>query len=132
MDNDALSRRLIATFLDELQDHVRALERDLLVLEQETDPAAKIELYNVLFRTAHSLKGAARSVNVGVVEAACHRLEEIFASMRDGRFTGDTASFQWLLTMVDTIDDAGKRLRGNQDLSRSEEHTSELQSLMRN
>src|SRR3546814_5617107 len=37
--------------------------------------------------------------------------------MRDGRFTGDTASFQWLLTMVDTIDDAGKRLRGNQDLS---------------
>src|SRR3546814_14163473 len=89
MDNDALIRRLMATFLDELQDHVRALERDLLVLEKETDPAAKIELYNVLFRTAHSLKGAARSVNVGVVEAACHRLEEIFASMRDGRFRSD-------------------------------------------
>src|SRR3546814_6122587 len=37
--------------------------------------------------------------------------------MLDGRFTGDTASCQWLLTMVYTIDDAGKRLRGNQDLS---------------
>ena len=111
MDTDRLTKRLMATFLGELEDHVRALERDLLALEKQPEPAARKELFATLFRTAHSLKGAARSVGVGPLEAAGHRLEELFAAGRDGRTPVDAAYFNLVLPTVDEIRATGERLQ---------------------
>src|SRR5262249_1727809 len=68
VDKDKLIQRLMATFLDELHEHVASLNRDLLALEQGPDAGRRAALLQALFRTAHSLKGAARSVNVAPVE----------------------------------------------------------------
>lgn len=108
MDTDRLTQRLMATFLGELEDHLRALERDLLALEKE--PAAAAGLFKTLFRTAHSLKGAARSVGVEAIEMAGHRLEDLFASGREGRLPVDAAYFDLVLPAVDDIREAGCRL----------------------
>ena len=70
-----------------------------------------------LFRTAHSLKGAARSVSVGLIESACHRLEEILAAVRDGRKSLDADLFVVLFAAADAIEEAGMRLREQRDLS---------------
>ena len=64
MEKDALVQRLMATFVGELEDHVRTLEHDLLALEKKPSPEAREKLFSTLFRTSHSLKGAARSVRV--------------------------------------------------------------------
>ena len=54
MDRDKLVARLTATFLEELDEHVRVFNRELLALEQEpTAPWA--ERIKTLFRSAHSL-----------------------------------------------------------------------------
>lgn len=117
MDKDQLVKQLMATFLEELQEHVRALNRDLLALEQEPAETERAERFTTLLRTVHSLKGAARSVNVTVIEGACHRLEETLGAARDGRVPLDPDLFGLLFATADAVEEAGLRLRGQQDLT---------------
>ncbi|MGQ3073249.1 MAG: hybrid sensor histidine kinase/response regulator [Ferrovibrionaceae bacterium] len=117
MDKARLIQRLMATFVAELEEHVRALERDLLALEKGAEGETRRKLFEVLFRTAHSLKGAAGSVGVAPVEAAAHLTEEVLSGARDGRLPTDAAFFARLLPVVDAIGDAGRRLRDNRALA---------------
>src|SRR5262249_17332875 len=116
MDKDKLVKRLMATFLDELDEHVRALNHDLLALEKSATHEEQGELLKKLFRTAHSLKGASRSVSVGLLETVCHQLEEILAAARDGRAALGPDQFALLFETADGIEEAGMRLREQQDL----------------
>src|SRR5947209_15501107 len=111
MDKDQLIKKLMATFLEELEEHVRALNADLLALEKGTDASEQAEPLATLFRTAHSLKGAARSVNVMLLEEACHHLEEILGHARDGALALDADLFALLFATADAIEEAGMRLR---------------------
>ena len=117
MDKDQLIKRLMKTVLEELEEHVGALNRDLLALEKDLSAAERAERLKTLFRTAHSLKGAARSVSVTLIESACHRLETILAAARDGKATLGPDLFAVLFAAVDAIEEAGMRLREQQDLS---------------
>jgi two-component system chemotaxis sensor kinase CheA len=115
MDKDKLIQRLMATFLEELQEHVGSLNRDLLALEK--NPENSEGLLKTLFRTAHSLKGAARSVNVNVIEGACHRLEAILEAARDGQLALHTEHFALLFATADALEEASMSLRERQDLT---------------
>jgi two-component system chemotaxis sensor kinase CheA len=63
MDQQKLIERLMGTFLLELEEHLRSLNRELLLLEKTPPGSERSELLTTLFRAAHSLKGAARAVN---------------------------------------------------------------------
>ena len=117
MDKDQLIKRLMKTFLEELEEHVGALNRDLLALEKDSSGQERTERLKTLFRTAHSLKGAARSVNVTVIESACHRLEEILTAARDGKARLGPELFAVLFAAADALEEAGMRLREQQDLT---------------
>jgi two-component system chemotaxis sensor kinase CheA len=116
MDKDKLIHELMVTFLGELDEHVQALNRDLLALEKHPCDDGRAELLTTLFRTAHSLKGAARSVSLPLIEGVCHRLEEILAAARDDRLSLDPHLFQVLFATTDAIGEAAIRLRENRDL----------------
>ncbi len=117
MDREDLTQRLMGTFLGELADHVRALNRDLVAIEKTAAATERQQLVATLFRTAHSLKGASRSVNVGVLESACHRMEGILGSLRDGRLAFAPEALQALFHAADAIQEAGNRLQANRDLA---------------
>jgi two-component system chemotaxis sensor kinase CheA len=117
MDKTKLMQRLMATFRDELEEHVRTLNQDLLALEKNPSPQERSQRLTTLFRTAHSLKGAARSVNVTLIEGACHRLEEILAAARDSQLPLSPDLFGLLFAAADAIEEAGMRLREQQDLA---------------
>jgi two-component system chemotaxis sensor kinase CheA len=119
MDRDQLVKRLMATFLEELQEQVQALNRDLLALKKAPEGAEREERIKQLFRTAHSLKGAARSVNVRPIEDACHHLEEILSGVRDGSRMADAEFFTLLLESADALEEAGMRLREDRDFAGS-------------
>src|SRR2546421_3344727 len=119
MDKDKLIKRLMTTFLEELHEHVGALNRDLLALEKEADGRKRAELLQTLFRTAHSLKGAARSVSVGLIESVCHQLEDILAGARDATVVLGPDLFALLFAAADAIEEAGMRLREQHDLADS-------------
>jgi two-component system chemotaxis sensor kinase CheA len=64
-----------ATFASELREHIEAFNRELLALERGDNDAARAESIKTLFRTAHSLKGAARAESASKLEQVCHKLE---------------------------------------------------------
>ena len=117
MDKHELAKRLMATFLEELHEHVDSMNRDLLVLEKNPSGDDCAELLKTLFRAAHSVKGAARAVNVEPIADVCHVLEDIFCALRDGGCEPTAELFSLMFKTVDGIEEVGMRLRDEQDLS---------------
>ncbi len=111
--------QLSAIFLAELDERARAIGQQLLGLERQAAGSERQDLINRLFRTAHSLKGAAGAMGVEPVELICHRLEEIFTAARDGRLELDPDLFRLLLASADAIEQAGQSLRRGGDLADS-------------
>jgi two-component system, chemotaxis family, sensor kinase CheA len=75
-------RRLIETFRIEAAEHIDAVTNGLV--ELETAPAAErqAELIETLFREIHSMKGAARTVNMAHIEGICRAMESVFSGLK--------------------------------------------------
>ncbi len=116
MDKERLAQRLMATFVVELEGHVQAFEQGLLSLERNPTPPERAEIFAGLLRTAHTLKGAARSVKVELLEIASHRLEEILSAARSGTPPINRAFFDHVLPIVDAFGEAGRKLAAGQKL----------------
>jgi two-component system chemotaxis sensor kinase CheA len=113
MNKEQLTQRLFGVFLSELDEHRRALDRDLLELETVSNEAKRKELLESLFRSAHSLKGAARSVQVPSVERICHRLEQHFQDLRGGSSVLSKERVQRLFAEVDALSAEEAKLGGS-------------------
>ncbi len=113
MNRDSLAVRLLATFVDELEEQLITLNEDLLALE--TEPA-DVERLRSVFRVAHTLKGAARAANVPLIEEASHALETVLAGARDGKTPLTPAQIGLMFSAADTFADAGHRLRTGEPL----------------
>jgi two-component system chemotaxis sensor kinase CheA len=114
MNKDQLAARLLATFVAELEEQIRAMNADLLALEATPTDAERLRS---VFRVAHTLKGAARAAGVPPVEQACHALETLLAEARDGRLSLGPAEFALLFSAADALGDAGKRLKEGRTLN---------------
>lgn len=80
-------KRLHATFRVEAEEHLRAISAGLIDLEKTPESARRAEVIETIFREAHSLKGAARSVNLRDVESICQLLEGAFATLKHQEIT---------------------------------------------
>lgn len=116
MKKDELVERLMKTFLVELEEHVEAFNHDLLALEKGPPEYERSELVKSLFRTAHTLRGAAESVNVTPIATACHELEKILAEARDEGISLDRDYLALFFSGVDAMADAGKRLHAKEPI----------------
>jgi two-component system chemotaxis sensor kinase CheA len=115
MDRDRLAQALMATFLEELEGHVAALNRDLLAWEKATSTGRARELIASLLRTVHSVKGASRAVSLTLVETACHRLEEVLSPVQQGQLATPEL-YELGFAVADALDDARQRLLRKQSL----------------
>jgi two-component system, chemotaxis family, sensor kinase CheA len=109
LNRDELIRRLTATFLEELAEHVRVFNAELLLLEQHPPAPRREEAIHSLFRAAHSLKGAARAVSATGIESVAHRLEDLLSRIRDGRRELTPDLFRVLFAAADGFEGAGRR-----------------------
>jgi HPt (histidine-containing phosphotransfer) domain-containing protein len=73
VDKSKLMQRLMGTFVEELDEHVRTLNQDLMALEKGVPAPEQAQRLQSLFRTAHSLKGAARSVGLALIDGPRRR-----------------------------------------------------------
>lgn len=87
-----LKARLLATFRVEAADHMRAIASVLESLSRDPKSAGASAQLEDLYRTMHTLKGAARSVGAKSVEAVCQDCETALRRISRGehRLTADT------------------------------------------
>lgn len=72
-------KRLLSTFKVEAQDHLKTISSGLIELEKMPLPEKQAEIVETIFRATHSMKGAARAVNVQDIEHICQSLEGVFS-----------------------------------------------------
>lgn len=68
-------------FKAECEEHIRSIEKGLLQVEKD---GANRKILKDILREAHNLKGAARMVQAGGIEAVAHRMEDIFSAAEEG------------------------------------------------
>jgi len=96
-------KRLRATFRVEAEEHCRAISSGLIELEKTPAAERRAELIETVFREAHSLKGAARSVNMRDIESLCQPLEGAFAALKSREVSLSPALFDLFHRAVDNI-----------------------------
>lgn len=104
-DKDAeFLKRLLVTFKLEADEHLKGMCTGLLELEQGGEPERRAELVERIFREAHSLKGAARAVNLAEVESLCQALEGVFSAIKKNELHTSAGLFDLLQEALDLLD----------------------------
>jgi two-component system, chemotaxis family, sensor kinase CheA len=103
-DDAEFLRELRATFRVEAAEHLAAMSTGLLALEKGVDAAARLGVIETVFRAAHSLKGAARAVDLADIERTCQSLETLFAKWKRGEAAPTPESLDSAMKALDQMD----------------------------
>lgn len=104
MDKDReFTERLLGIFRAEAEEHLRAMATGLVELEKADSSERQDALIETVFREAHSLKGAARAVNLTETEELCHALESVFSATKRRWLTVSPDLLDLLHQAVDTL-----------------------------
>ncbi len=101
--NDEFLNRLLAMFRTEADEYLAAMSSGLIELERAPAGERRAEIVEKIFREAHNMKGAARTVKLAEIEAVCHALESVFAELKGNRIATSTALFDLLHQTVDAL-----------------------------
>ncbi len=96
-------KRLRETFRLEAEEHIRGLSSGLIDLEKAKGSPGEAPIVETVFREAHSLKGAARSVNLREIEALCQPLESALAAVKRGEIEVSAPLFDLFHQAVDGL-----------------------------
>lgn len=102
--SDQQWQELLDLFQIEAAEHLGTMNRLLMQLETQTEKHTQEATLQELFRAAHSLKGASRTVNLSSVEQVAHAIENVFDAVKNQslELTPDVADV--LYDGLDSID----------------------------
>ena len=113
MSRDDLSDfSMMELFRVEAESQTAILIAGLLALERDPTAADQLE---ACMRAAHSLKGAARIVNLNVSVKVAHAMEDCFVAAQKGKVTLGKRQIDWLLSGVDLLARASKICEADAD-----------------
>ncbi|MGH9456906.1 MAG: hybrid sensor histidine kinase/response regulator [Thermoanaerobaculia bacterium] len=101
-DANAFRAKLLATFRTEAAEHLEAISSGLLGIEKATGER-RAALLEEIFREVHSLKGAARAVNLPEIERVCHAAESLFSGLKSGRTPWNPSIVDVVLRAADVV-----------------------------
>ena len=91
---------LLELFREEVRGNVQVLNDGLVALEQDPGNVGQIE---PLMRAAHSVKGAARVVNIDAAVTLAHAAEDCLVAAQESRITLDATDIDTLLRVADLL-----------------------------
>ena len=74
--------KFIGRFVDEAREHITTLNKGMQALEQNADDA---ETINLIFRSAHTIKGSSRMLKLIPISEVAHKVEDAFGALREGK-----------------------------------------------
>jgi two-component system, chemotaxis family, sensor kinase CheA len=138
MDFDAdFFKELLSIFKLETGEHIQVMLKgvDELALHQNTDK--QIEIAETVHRSAHSLKGAARTIGLSDVEPICQSLETFFSVLKRQKTSlpADLTetlkkTIRNLETLLGTLNEGGKVTGDKAELTRQIEDLQNKMSMI--
>ena len=98
-----LRQRLLAAFQLEQKSHLAKLRTFLDTLEGPSAPSGVD--YQEVLRSAHTLKGASRAVDLRVLETVVHHLESLLMALKEGQIPASTDVVVGLRRVLDGVED---------------------------
>ncbi|UCD83254.1 MAG: hybrid sensor histidine kinase/response regulator [Deltaproteobacteria bacterium] len=92
--------KYLKIFKTEADEHLQALSKGLLELEKNPE---KVELIHHLMRSAHTIKGAARMLDLNEIGTIAHRMEDLFKAIEDGEIKLSSPVIDILLEGTDSV-----------------------------
>jgi two-component system, chemotaxis family, sensor kinase CheA len=107
-----IHQKLAAIFQGEHAEHLEHIRSILALLENVEETKGRTEV-DEAFRRAHSLKGAARAVDLDSVEGLASGLETLFSRVREGTLPLDRQTVRVILRALDASEDCVGAFREN-------------------
>jgi two-component system chemotaxis sensor kinase CheA len=107
-----IHQKLAAIFQSEHAEHLEHIRSILALLENVEGTKGRTEV-DEAFRRAHSLKGAARAVDLEEVEGLASGLETLFARVREGTLTLDRGITRVIYQVLEASEDCVSAFREN-------------------
>ena len=92
-----------AAFRGEADEHLESLEAGLLALEKTLPEDEQATVLEYTFRSAHSLKGAARAVGLTDIQSVCQAIENVFAGLKRGELRLSSDGFDVMHQALDAV-----------------------------
>ena len=106
MKEDQLLKKLREAFKSEAEERLNTISSSLVELEKmASSPDKQKPLIEVIFREAHSMKGASRAVNLVEIETLCQSMEGVFSALKDKGIPLTPELFDKLHYTVEIIED---------------------------
>jgi len=96
---------LLSMFKIEAEEHIKNISNGLIELEKADSDDIFAKIIDSIYKETHSLKGAARAVNMRNVETICQTTEDVFSSIKQDETELDQKSFDILHSAVDSLGD---------------------------
>ncbi len=96
---------LLSMFKIEAEEHIKNISNGLIELEKADSDDIFAKIIDSIYKETHSLKGAARAVNMRNVETICQTTEDVFSSIKQGKTELDRKSYDILHSAVDSLGD---------------------------
>ena len=130
MNEEELLKKLREAFSSEAEERLASLSSSLLDLEKGTGGEETAQALEVAFREAHSLKGAARSVNLMEIESICQAMESVFAAMKRDEISLSGELFDLLQHSVRSVEDFLAPSEGTDRMGETAILVSQLEEVM--
>ncbi|MCS3900406.1 chemotaxis protein CheW [Methanococcus voltae] len=88
-------------FMTEAEEHLQSLNQNLVDLENCPEDT---EIINLIFRSAHTLKGSARTLGFEHISQLTHHMEDILDNIRDGKIPVNHEIMDLLFKCLDALE----------------------------
>ncbi len=97
-----MDQEILMEFIEESNEHLDGIESDLLLIE-ETAKDLDLSLVNKVFRSIHSIKGAAGFLGLETIKNLTHHMENLLNLIRNSKLEPTSAVVNVLLTSSDVL-----------------------------
>ncbi|SDW27164.1 chemotaxis protein CheA [Paenibacillus sp. CF384] len=91
----------LSMFIDESNDHLQSLNENLLKLESAPED---ISIVQIIFRSAHTLKGMSATMGFEDLASLTHEMENVLDLVRNNKLKMDTFIFDTLFKSLDALE----------------------------
>lgn len=91
----------LSIFIDEANDHLQSLNENMLRLEQQPED---IGIVQVIFRSAHTLKGMSATMEFKDLASLTHEMENVLDLVRNGKLNMNGNIFDTLFKCLDALE----------------------------